>query len=110
MATSDAGGPVINLRLVGALLLAVIASGCAPASKPSAQVTIDFHYSHYQPNLVKVPVGVPVAITLVNDDPIGHEWIVGPPELHAVHRVGTEPYHEGRPNELSLEPYSTKTT
>ena len=40
----------------------------------------------------------------------GHEWIVGPSELHETHRVGTEPYHEGRPNEVSLPPYATRTT
>jgi uncharacterized cupredoxin-like copper-binding protein len=101
---------VINLRLVGALLLAVLAGGCAPPATASSAVTISFRYSHFEPSTVRVPVGVPVTITLRNDDPIGHEWIVGAPELHAIHRVGTEPEHEGRPNEVSVPPYTTKTT
>jgi uncharacterized cupredoxin-like copper-binding protein len=101
---------VTTLRLAGALLLAVLAGGCAPAARASNQVTISFHYSHFEPSALTVPVGVPVTITLRNDDPIGHEWIVGPPEVHAVHRVGTEPEHAGRPNEVSVPPYTTKTT
>ncbi len=94
----------------GALLLALVAGGRAPAAAPSDQVTIGFHFSHFGPNAVTVPAGIPVTITLRNDDPIGHEWIVGPPEVHAVHRVGTEATHEGRPNEVSVPPFATRTT
>jgi uncharacterized cupredoxin-like copper-binding protein len=95
---------------LGALLLAVVVGGCAPAPTPSEQVSISFRFSHFEPSAVTVPAGVPVSITLENDDPIGHEWIVGPPEVHEVHRVGTEPEHVGRPNEVSVAPYETKTT
>jgi uncharacterized cupredoxin-like copper-binding protein len=95
---------------VGLLLLATV-SGCASGAAASSQhVTIAFHYSTFGPNAVKVPAGVPVTFTLQNEDPIGHEWIVGPPEIHAIHRVGTEPEHEGRPTEVSVAPYQTKTT
>jgi uncharacterized cupredoxin-like copper-binding protein len=94
-----------------ALLLATLVGGCAPsAAASSQQVTIAFHYSKYGPNTVKVPAGAPITFTLKNEDPIGHEWIVGPPEIHAIHRVGSEPEHEGRPTEVSIAPYQTKTT
>jgi uncharacterized cupredoxin-like copper-binding protein len=95
---------------VGALLLAVFASGCAPTAAPSEQATIAFRFSHFEPSAVTVRAGVPVVITLRNDDPIGHEWIVGPPEIHAVHRVGTEAVHDTRPNEVSVPPFGARTT
>lgn len=97
-------------RWVGALLLAMVAGGCAPTTPASDQVTISFRYSRFEPSAVRVPVGIPVTITLLNDDPIGHEWIVGPPEIHAVHRTGTEPFHEGLPDEVSVPAYATRTT
>lgn len=97
---------------VFALLTAVALSGCAAAaaSEPPRQLTISFRYSRFVPSVVEVPAGVPVAITLRNDDPIGHEWIVGHPEVHAVHRLGTEPTHEGRPTEVTVPPFSSRTT
>jgi len=102
---------LMTMRLwVGALLLAVIAGGCAPTPAPPDAVTIAFRFSRFEPGTVRVPVGVPVTITLQNDDPIGHEWIVGPPGIHAVHRIGTEPTHEGRPDEVTVLPFATRTT
>ena len=99
-----------GLCVVGALLLTIVVGGCAPTISPSDHVTIAFHYSHFEPSTVRVPVGVPIAITLRNDDPIGHEWIVGGPEVHAVHRTGTEAVHEGRPDEVTVPAYATRTT
>jgi uncharacterized cupredoxin-like copper-binding protein len=73
-------------------------------------VTIVFRYSHFGPTEVTVPAGVPVIFTLRNDDPIDHEWIVGPPAVHAAHRVGTEPVHEGRPTEVTVPAYDSRVT
>jgi uncharacterized cupredoxin-like copper-binding protein len=53
---------------------------------------------------------VPVEITLRNDDPIEHEWIVGTAEVHERHRTGTEPHHDTIPTEVTLPPYSTILT
>ncbi len=74
------------------------------------EVTIDFHYSHFSPSLVSVRAGVPVTITLRNDDPIDHEWIVGSPAVHEVHRHGTESVHDTRPTEVSVPALSTRVT
>jgi uncharacterized cupredoxin-like copper-binding protein len=101
---------VSPLRWVGALLLAVLAGGCAPTVPASDQVAIAFHYSRFEPSEVRVPAGVPVTITLVNDDPIGHEWIVGTEAVHAVHRSGTDPVHDSRPDEVTVPAYQTRTT
>ena len=52
----------------------------------------------------------PVTFTLVNDDPIDHEWLIGDAAFHERHRLGTEAVHGDRPNEVSLPPRTTKTT
>ena len=95
-----------------ALLAAVALSGCASAAaaEPGREVTITFRYSRFTPAAITVPAGVPVTVTLRNDDPIGHEWIIGTPALHAGHRVGTEPSHEGRASEVTVPPFTTRIT
>jgi uncharacterized cupredoxin-like copper-binding protein len=91
------------------LLLAVplaLLVGCGPSN----QVTITFHYSHFTPDVVRVRAGVPVRVTLRNDDPIDHEWIVGSAAVHDVHRRGTEAVHSSVPTEVSVPALSTRTT
>lgn len=96
-----------------ALLLSVgftaaVTAGCAGES--SRGVTIAFHYSRFGPEVVTVPAGVPVTFTLRNEDPIEHEWIVGPNEVHERHRLGTEPVHDELPEEVTVPPLSTRST
>ena len=94
-----------------ALLAELVLSGCASAAAAGPQeVTITFRYSRFVPAAITVPAGVPVTFTLRNDDPIAHEWIVGTPDVHAVHRVGTEPHHEGRATEITVPPFATRST
>lgn len=103
----------MTLRLAAAALLSALAlSGCATVAgaEPPRELTITFRYSRFAPATVVVPAGVPVTVTLRNDDPIGHEWIVGLPDTHAAHRIGSEPSHEGRPGEISVPPFSSRTT
>ena len=59
---------------------------------------------------MSVRAGVPVTITLRNDDPIDHEWIVGSPSIHERHRHGTEAVHESRPTEVSMPALSSRVT
>jgi uncharacterized cupredoxin-like copper-binding protein len=99
---------VKKLVFVGVLLAGLLPASCAPA--PTDQVTIRFHYSHFEPTVVTVPAGRRVTITLRNDDPIDHEWIVGPPDIHEIHRHGTEAIHAGRPTEVSIPALSTRVT
>lgn len=96
---------------LGALFLAGVGltlAASAGASPPQATVAI--HYSHFAPDLVTVPAGVPVAITLRNDDPIDHEWIIGEPDVHERHRVGTEPIHNERPSEVTVPAFEERVT
>jgi uncharacterized cupredoxin-like copper-binding protein len=97
--------------LIGALLAALVASGCAPAQPAASdQIRLQFWYSRFAPEAITVKAGVPVTITLQNDDPIEHEWIVGSPAVHAAHRVGTEPAHDELPTEVTVPALKSRTT
>jgi uncharacterized cupredoxin-like copper-binding protein len=95
-----------RFALVGALLVTLTTGGAPPPD----HITIRFHYSHFEPDTVTVPVGVPVTIALRNDDPIDHEWIIGPPAVHEIHRHGSEAVHNERPTEVSVPALTTKVT
>ncbi len=101
----------MRLAVLGcaALLLLPLGSACAPAPGAS-DVIIRFHYSHFTPDVVRVRAGVPVTITLRNDDPIDHEWIVGSNAVHEVHRHGTEAVHEGRATEVTVPALTSRVT
>jgi plastocyanin len=90
---------------VGATALAVASAAAGPVT-----VEIRIHYSHYEPAWFTVQVGRPVTYVIRNDDPIDHVWIVGDASLHERHRTGTEPYHDSRPTEISIDALTTKRT
>ncbi len=98
---------MIRAVAVGAIAAALLVPNDAAAS---THLNIKIHYSRFQPSVIAVPRGAPVTIVLRNDDPIDHEWIVGTADVHALHRTGTEPVHDGRPTEVSLPALSTRTT
>jgi len=91
-------------------VLALTAGACGGGADASPEVTIAIHYSHFLPDSVTVPAGQPVAITLRNEDPIEHAWIVGPPEVHERHRTGTEPFHDRIPTEVTVPALESRTT
>jgi len=88
--------------------LALLASGCGGG--PDGGETIAIRYSHFMTDELEVVAGEPITITLRNDDPIAHEWIVGTEDVHEIHRNGTEPYHDTRPTEVSIPAYETRET
>jgi uncharacterized cupredoxin-like copper-binding protein len=98
----------VAIALVTCLAILAGTAGCGDASPMRVVITI--HYSHYDPDAITVPHGVPVTFVLVNTDPIGHEWIVGDAALHQRHRTGTEPVHGTRPTEISIPAMTTKET
>jgi uncharacterized cupredoxin-like copper-binding protein len=99
-------------RAVGALSLAaaVLALAGSACGGRSTEATVAIHYSRFAPEVVTVPAGKPVTITLRNDDPIEHEWIVGSARVHERHRTGTEPYHASIPTEVTIPPLATRVT
>ena len=90
------------------LVLAMLAGACAPAG--SRAIDIGIHYSHYSATLIEVPAGMPVTFTIHNDDPIDHEWLLGDLAMHERHRLGTEPFHASRPDEITIPALGTRTT
>lgn len=92
---------------LGVALVVLVAWSMLPVTRT---LTIGIHYSHFSPDAVTVPAGVPITFVLRNDDPIGHEWIVGDAATHARHRTGTEPSHGARPTEQSIPALSTVRT
>ena len=96
----------VPLALVDTILLVLAA---CTSSENDAR-TISVRYSLFSEERIEVAAGEPVTFELRNDDPILHEWIVGPSDVHARHRTGTEPYHDEVPTEVSLPPYETRVT
>lgn len=93
---------------MAAAVLALFAAGCGHS--PPTEATIAIHFSRFDPVGVTLPAGMPVTITLQNDDPIEHEWIVGPADVHERHRTGSEPFHAEIPTEVTVPALSTRTT
>ena len=91
-------------------VLGATALGVAAASNGPLTIEINIHYSHFQPSSLTVPAGRPVTFLIHNGDPIDHEWIVGDAALHERHRTGTEPYHNSRPTEVSIDAGATRAT
>ena len=60
-------------------------------------------HSRFFPAHVSVPEGTHVRFVVRNDDPIGHELIVGDESVHLRHEKGTEAWHPPRPGEVSVE-------
>ena len=94
--------------LLFAAAVALLAIGCG--GEQAGRPTITIHYSRFTPDVLEVRVGQPVIITLRNDDPIEHEWIVGTADVHDAHRVGTEPLHEDLPTEVTIPAFTTLET
>jgi len=106
-----------RLALGAGLVAIVVGAGAAavalaarPGPVPQTAITIEIRYSHFNPSAIAVPVGVPVTITLVNDDPIDHEWIIGDDAIQEKHRIGTELLHPVRPTEQVIPALSTRVT
>ena len=95
--------------VVGLGAVAMVAAAVGDARDPLV-VEIGVHYSQFAPSAIEVPAGRPVTFVLTNTDPIDHEWIVGDAALHARHRTGTEPVHDTRPTEVSLDAGTTRRT
>ena len=76
----------------------------APLGPGTVTVVIDIEHSRFLPRSLRVVAGTEVRFVVSNDDPISHEFIVGPPDVHRRHENGTEPKHDPKPGEISLGP------
>jgi uncharacterized cupredoxin-like copper-binding protein len=112
----------LAVRLVAALVVGVGATAVLYAATAAAAdrqvvlgpdpvtVVVDIDHSSFQPPRLRVVRGTEVRFVVNNHDPINHELIVGPPEVHARHRNGTEPHHPAVPGEVSVPPLERRVT
>ncbi len=89
---------------------AVIVAGAVGRSDEPIVVDLTIHYSQFVPAAISVPAGRPVTFIIHNSDPIDHEWIVGDDALHERHRTGTEPVHNARPTEVTVDALRERRT
>ena len=99
----------LGLGLATALGAAAVAGAVGRSAEPVV-VQIDIRYSHFSPDTISVSAGRPITFVVVNNDPIDHEWIVGDEALHERHRTGTEPDHNARPTEISIDALHERRT
>jgi len=74
----------------------------APLGPADVTVVMEIAHSRFAPAQLRVVEGTTVRFVVRNADPINHEFIVGPPEVHARHRFGTEAVHPPVPGEVSV--------
>jgi len=80
------------------------ASSAEALGPGTVTVVVDIEHSSFEPSFLRVVEGTEVRFVVSNHDPIGHELIVGPPEVHDRHRNGTEAHHAAKPGEVSVGP------
>jgi uncharacterized cupredoxin-like copper-binding protein len=73
-------------------------------------VQLDVHHSRFEPESLRVREGTLVRFVVHNGDPIRHELIVGPPDVHARHESGTEATHPPVPGEVTVDPSEVAET
>lgn len=103
---------------VGTVAAAVILAtlpGCggdagAARAGGTRTVEVDVRYSRFSPEVLTVPAGTTVRFVVRNGDPIDHELIVGPPEVHDRHENGTHAVHGEVPGEVSVPAGATAET
>jgi uncharacterized cupredoxin-like copper-binding protein len=100
---------IASAMVVTATFVALVTAGCG-GGDDAASATVGIHFSKFTTQSIEATVGEPVTITLRNDDPIDHEWIVGTAEVHDRHRTGTEPFHSTRATEVTIPALESRET
>jgi len=99
---------------VGVSGFVLVGPTSATAEKPlgpaDTTVTLTVRHSHFSPEHLAVRSGTLVRFVIRNDDPIGHEFIIGDDGVHRRHEAGTEPVHPPRPGEVSIPAGATVET
>jgi plastocyanin len=108
-----AGTATTVVAAAGAVLL-VPSSAASPddgALGPGkATVELIVRHSRFSPRLVRVKPHTEVRFVVENRDPIGHELIVGGPDVHARHEGGREAAHPPRAGEVSVGAHRRAST
>jgi uncharacterized cupredoxin-like copper-binding protein len=101
-----ASAAVAGAGLAGWLVPGVV--GADGSDLPTVVLTV--RHSRFVPDRVAVAPGATVRFIVRNDDPIDHEFIVGPETVHLRHETGTEARHGAVPGEVSLPAGETAET
>jgi uncharacterized cupredoxin-like copper-binding protein len=100
------GMAVMGAVLAGGAALAVTGGG----GEELPTVVLTARHSRFSPAVIAVERGTEVRFVVRNADPIAHELIVGPAEVHDRHERGTEAAHGAVPGEVSVAPGAEATT
>ena len=109
---------VISMAItIGAGVMA-IGYGLTASASPSGgvlgpgtvTVEIDIVHSRFVVDDLAVRPGTELRFVVHNRDPIRHELIVGPPEVHTRHEGGHEAGHPPVPGEVTVDPGKTAET
>jgi uncharacterized cupredoxin-like copper-binding protein len=98
----------VAVLLVGAGTIVVASAGTSDGASSGVlgpgpvTVTIGIDHSRFSTSAVRVRPHTEARFVLVNHDPIGHEFIVGGPEVQARHANGHDAYHPPVPGEVSV--------
>ena len=103
--------------VAAAVLLALLAgcggaaqAGPTPPTGGDKTIELTARYSKFSPTEVRARPGATVRFVVHNLDPIAHELIVGDGGVQRRHELGTEPWHEDRPGEVSVPARASRTT
>jgi uncharacterized cupredoxin-like copper-binding protein len=109
-------GFAVVVAAVGGVVWA-LAGGPAAADSGSkalgpGRATVDLFVdkSHFSLSRIVVRPHTEVTFVIHNEDPILHEFIVGGPEVHAIHESGHEAQHPTKPGEVTVRPQEVGTT
>jgi uncharacterized cupredoxin-like copper-binding protein len=102
----------LAVAVLGVAVSTAMADDPVPRALGPGDVTVqvDIEHSLFVPEDLRVVEGTRVRFVVVNGDPINHELIVGPPDVHARHAQGTEAEHPSIPGEVSIGPNGTAVT
>lgn len=84
-----------------AAMVALLVLTACGADNPTA-VTVEMRNSRFIPSTLTLPAGEQVRITLVNRDPIEHEFVLGTPTEQEHHERAADLSHDGTPGAASL--------
>jgi len=99
---------VVIALLVGGALLLTTGTRAGGTPRPRVlgpgpvTVRIDVERSHFEVHPIRVRPHTEVRFVVVNHDPIGHELIVGGPDVQLRHEGGHEASHPPVPGEASV--------
>ena len=98
------------MKIACAVAVAVVLAIAATAHARSVRtIDVTIHHSHFTPEHIDVRRGERVRFVVRNEDPIDHEFIVGPAPIQLMHELGTDALHNG-PGAVSVPLFTTRST